>query len=65
MKAPAPIERRLFTYEQAATYLSISVRQMKKYAAEDQILKVNIGNAVRFDRADLDALVDRLKKAAS
>lgn len=58
------LERRLLSYTQAATYLGISLRSMKTLAAEGEVLKVQLGARVLFDRADLDAFVERAKRAA-
>lgn len=60
----APLERRLLNYERAAAYLGVSVRQMKLLASKDEVVKVPIGNRVLFDRVDLDAFIDRVKRAS-
>lgn len=59
-------ERRLFDYASAATYLSIGRRGVEKLAADGELPKVTgITNKVLFDRVDLDAYVDRMKKASA
>lgn len=65
MKPLGQVERRLLGYVLAAEYLGISKRQMEQLARENEVVKVQIGHRVLFDRADLDAYVDRLKAAAS
>lgn len=62
-KAPTDAVRRLLNYEYAAAYLGISIRAMKTLAADGAVPKVAINNNVRFDVADLDEYVERLKKA--
>ncbi len=37
---------------------------MKQLAAEDKVAKVPIGHRVLFDKADLDAFIERIKKAS-
>lgn len=58
-------ERRLLSYSHAAEYLGISLRSMKEIGGkEGQIRQVKIGHRVLFDRADLDAFVEKTKKAS-
>lgn len=64
VKKVVDAERRLLDYGRAAAYLGISLRGMKELAAKDEILKVTIGARVLFDREDLDAFIDRKKRAA-
>lgn len=59
-----PMERRLLSYKEAAGYLGISERGMKQIAAEGLIRKVLIGSRVLFDKSDVDAYVEKLKKAS-
>ncbi len=54
----------MLTYPLAAAYLGISVRSMKKLAADGAVLKVPINNRVLFDRVDLDAYVEKCKRSA-
>lgn len=56
--------RRLLDYQGVAHYLSISVANAKALAKDGEFVKVKIGAAVRFDVADLDAYVERKKRAA-
>lgn len=64
-KVPADAERRLLDYTRLAGYLGISLRSAKQLAADGEIRKVQIGHRVLFDRADVDAYIERLKKVAS
>lgn len=58
-------ERRLLSYKGAATYLGISERAMKEIGGPNgKIAQVKIGHRVLFDRSDLDAYVDKIKKAS-
>lgn len=57
-------ERRLLSYAHAAEYLGISLRGMKEIAAKGEIRKVQIGSRVLFDRGDLDAYIERVKRAS-
>ncbi len=63
-QVPAEPERRLLDYKRLAAYLGISLRGAKQLAAEGQILKVQIGHRVLFDRDDVDAYIERIKKAS-
>lgn len=61
---PRDAERRLFDYAHLAAYLSISLRSAKELAKEGQFRKVNIGSRVLFDKADVDAYIERIKRSA-
>lgn len=63
-KAPTDAERRLFNYTRTAAYLGVSLRTAKQLAADGHIRKVPIGHRVLFDKVDLDAYVERMKKAS-
>lgn len=56
--------KRLLDYEHLAHYLSVSVRTAKELAAEGKFVKVPIGNRVLFDVADVDAYIERTKRAS-
>lgn len=58
-------EKRLLNYAEAGVYLGISERAAEKLAQAGEIPKVKIGARVLFDLRDLDAYIDRVKKAAS
>lgn len=62
---PTNVERRLLSYELAAAYLGISLRQMKNLGGPNgKIPQVNIGSRTLFDKADLDAFVEKTKRSA-
>lgn len=64
-KIPADAERRLLDYTRSAAYLGISLRGMKELGGPNgQIRQVPIGARVLFDKADLDAYIERLKRAS-
>jgi excisionase family DNA binding protein len=54
---PAPSPRRLFSVDEAAEHLSVSVRFIRRLVAEWRIRHMKVGRYVRFDRTDLDAFV--------
>lgn len=57
-------ERRLLDYRGVAVYLSIGKRGVEKLAAAGELPKVTgITNKVLFDKVDVDAYVDRMKRA--
>lgn len=58
------VERRLLDYAHLAAYLSISLRGAKQLAADGEIAKVQIGHRVLFDKADVDAYIERIKRAS-
>lgn len=62
---PRDAERRLLDYTHTAAYLGISVRGAKQLAADDKFPKVHIGHRVLFDKADLDAYIERVKRGAA
>lgn len=63
-KTIQPMERRLLSYKEAAGYLGISERGMKQLAADGHVRKVLIGSRVLFDKSDVDAYVEKVKKAS-
>lgn len=63
-KALPPVQRRLLPYSDAAIYLGISLRAMKKLAADDLIRKTQIGHRVLFDVHDIDDYIERVKRAS-
>jgi prophage regulatory protein len=64
--SPAPIEPRLLTLEDVATYLSVSVPQVYALVCSGGLTAVKIGGRGiwRVDRRQLDAYVDRLHEEA-
>jgi hypothetical protein len=64
-RLPQDAERRLLDYGRGAAYLGVSLRQMKILGGPNgQIPRVEIGHRVLFDKADLDAYIERAKRAS-
>lgn len=62
---PTDVERRLLNYERAAAYIGVSVRTMKELGGPNgRIPRVNIEGRVLFDKVDLDAFIDKTKRAS-
>lgn len=61
---PRDAERRLLDYAHLAAYLSISVRGANDLAASGAFPKVLIGSRVLFDKTDVDAYIQRIKRTA-
>ena len=58
-------ERRLLDYDYLAAYLGVSKRTAKELGGPNgKIPQVKIGHRVLFDRADVDAYVERIKRSA-
>lgn len=64
MSAPVQLERRMFPRKEAAYYIGISLRSLDTLAAEGQILKTKIAGRTVYDRSDLDAYIERVKRAS-
>ena len=64
MSAIPQLERRMFPRKAAAHYLGISLRSLDALAADGQIAKTPIAGRVLYDRTDLDAYVERVKRSA-
>ena len=58
------IERRLFDYAHLATYLGIGITKAKEIVGNGEIPKTRIAGRVLFDRADVDAYIERIKRSA-
>ena len=57
-----PMDKRLYTVKEAADYLSLSPVTLYRWIARSEIPVVRLRRkAVRFDRQDLDQLVDSMK----
>lgn len=50
---------RLFSVEQAASYLGISKRQIHNFIARGLLHPVRLDRRVRLDRAEIDRLIER------
>jgi excisionase family DNA binding protein len=50
----------LLTHEEAAAYLAVSPRLMRRLVADHTIARIRVGaRAIRYSRVDLDAYIDR------
>lgn len=64
-KTPADAERRLLDYTRSAAYLGVSLRSMKELGGPNgQIPRIEIGARILFDKVDLDAYIERMKRAS-
>jgi excisionase family DNA binding protein len=64
-KLPLPVNQRgLLSADDAAEYLSISVRTFGKLASDGVIKRRRIGSLVRYALSDLDAYIDSLPNEA-
>lgn len=61
---PRDAERRLLDYAHMAAYLGVSLRGAHELAKEGHVRKVQIGHRVLFDKVDLDAYIERIKRAS-
>jgi excisionase family DNA binding protein len=61
---PASTEALLLTARQAAAALAISERTLYTLTKRGELPAVRIGAAVRYDRRDVQALIERLKGPA-
>jgi excisionase family DNA binding protein len=58
MKAAVKEHRPLLGVEEAANYLGVSTRYVRRLRSERRIPAIKLGAKVRFDPDDLDALVE-------
>ena len=54
--------KRLFTVNEACTYLSISRMSLYRMMGRKEIATVKIGNRTLFDKRDLDEFIEKAKK---
>ncbi|OQB72535.1 MAG: Helix-turn-helix domain protein [Deltaproteobacteria bacterium ADurb.Bin135] len=54
--------KRLFTVNEACTYLSISRMSLYRMMERKEIAPVKIGNRTLFDKRDLDEFIEKAKK---
>ena len=59
-----PVQARMLTVQQAATYLACSVFAIRSLGWSREIPSLKIGRRVLFDRTDLDRYVDLAKAGA-
>lgn len=64
MTALPRLERRMFPRKDAAYYLGISLRALDELASDGEVVKTHIAGRVLYDRADLDAYIERAKRAS-
>ena len=63
--APAPLTPRLLNVSAAAEYLGATIWFVRTIAWGKKIPSVTFGNRLLFDRADLDAFIERSKAGAA
>jgi hypothetical protein len=56
-----PPEQRLFNLEAAAAYMGMTPEALRAKVAEGKVRAVRIDRVLRFDRHDLDRLIDSAK----
>jgi excisionase family DNA binding protein len=61
MTAP---DQGLYSPPEAARYLSVSVTKLRGLVSTGELLAVRLGGSTRYARTDLDALIERLRKAS-
>jgi excisionase family DNA binding protein len=54
----------LLTIGAAADYLSVSVTTVRRLTHTGELTAVRLGRLIRYQRVDLDALVERLRRAS-
>jgi excisionase family DNA binding protein len=58
LRSPSARDTRLLDVADAAAYLGVSPRFMRRLVAERRIAFVKLGRHVRFDVADLDRFIE-------
>jgi excisionase family DNA binding protein len=61
MTAP---DRALLTAAHAAEYLDVSTETIRRLSRTGELLAVKLGGSTRYARVDLDALIERLRRAS-
>ncbi|MGA7415869.1 MAG: helix-turn-helix domain-containing protein [Bryobacteraceae bacterium] len=64
LKDPAVIALRLLTLNQAATYLGLSPDALKAKVHMGRVPTVDIDKKLRFDKFDLDRMIEQSKRTA-
>jgi excisionase family DNA binding protein len=59
---PAGAPRRVLTLPETAAYLGVSPWTVRELQWSGMLPRVNLGRKLLFDRADLDALIERQKE---
>lgn len=57
-RQPAEVERRILTSQEAALYLGVTERWVRRAVAEKRIPYVKVGKLLRFHTDDLDGWVE-------
>ena len=57
-------DRGLYSPAHAAAYLDISVTTLRGLVARGELIAVKLGGSTRYAKTDLDALIERLRRAA-
>lgn len=60
----APVQKRLVTVKEAATYMGCSARTIRRLIDGGQLERVGTDRFIRIDRVDLDRLIDDSKDRA-
>ena len=55
------VEQRVFNTAQAAAYLGMSGSQIQRLASSGRLRAIRVDSSLRFDRKDLDMLIDSNK----
>ena len=58
MKSTRDAQRRLLNVQEAADYLSVKERFIRRIVAERRVDFIKVGKHVRFDQKTLDAFID-------
>lgn len=56
-------EKRLFTYDEAAEFLTVSSRTVKRFVKDGKLRATRLGSrkAVRIERSDLETFIEKSK----
>ncbi|MEK6544286.1 MAG: helix-turn-helix domain-containing protein [Elusimicrobiota bacterium] len=60
-----PENKRLFSPEELAGYLSVSTKTVYKWVFFKKVPCVKIGRTLRFDKSEIDLWIDSLKKSTN
>jgi excisionase family DNA binding protein len=61
----APARKQLISVEQAAAYLGLNIRSIRRYIADGRLPAYRVaGTSIRVDQADVDALIRPVPAAA-
>lgn len=57
-------DRGLYTVDHAAEYLDVSRDTVRRLVGKGELLAVKLGGSTRYAKKDLDALIERLRRAS-